>query len=242
MEAESITQTLALWGAVTGVIGIIAGIANLVPKKQKIDRPNLSHSLTLSVKHSPDATHSMHKLTLSSVGEPPVAIDYVRYFIKPKGFWQSLLRHREWYKNRWTYDYQPTSTIEITQGKKEELSILIPDGLSILDVAKVEIRDQSGYTWSVKWPSIKNLGIEERDEQLHESEESNTERLCKVSGYTASGKYHIYAYWNLTARNKACTKGRCFCFKNQNDYQAKLRDILDVQQPRILSCELDEIV
>ncbi|MDR9497766.1 MAG: hypothetical protein RI556_01215 [Hydrogenovibrio sp.] len=244
MEAESLTQTLALWGAVTGTIGTIAGIANLVLrfKQHKKDQPRLLCSSNFSFGHFAGSPHPKHKLTLRSIGKRPVTIDYVRYFIKPKSFWQSLFRHRAWHQNRWKYDYHPKSTMQITEGKKEEIGISMPDGLSILDIVKVEVHDQSGTAWKVKWPSSKRLEIEVHNEKLHESEESNTERLCKVSGYTAAGKYHIYTHWNPTPKNKSSTKGRFFHFNNENEYQAKLRDILDVQQPKILACELDEIV
>src|SRR5690606_23173302 len=97
----------------------------------------------------------------------------------------------------------------------------------------------SGKAWKVKWPSAKKLALGVRHEQLHESEESNSERLCKVSGYTAAGKYHIYAHWNQTPRNKSTLTGRFFHLKSEKEYQSKLREILDVQQPKILTCELN---
>lgn len=244
MEAESLTQTLAIWGAVTGTIGTIAGIANLVLrfKQHKKDQPKLLCSSNFSFRHSAGTAQPKHKLILRSVGKRPVTVDYVRYFIKPKGYWQSLFRHRAWNQNRWIYDYKPRSTMQITEGKKEEIAISMPNGLSIPEIVKVEVYDQSGTAWKVKWPSPKKLETEVHHEQLHESEEANTERLCKVSGYTAAGKYHIYARWNPTPKNKNTYTGRFFHLKNEKEYQSKLRDVIDVQQPKLLACELDEIV
>jgi hypothetical protein len=175
------------------------------------------------------------------VGKRPVTIDYVRYFIKPKGFWQSLFRQRSWSQNRWVYDDKPRTTIQITEGQKEDIGISMPKGLTIPEIVKVEIYDQSGKSWKVKWPSANKLAIEVHHEQLHESEEQNPERLCKISGYRAAGKYHIYAHWNPTPKNKNSFKGKFFHLKNEKEYQSKLRDILDVQQPKILACELDEV-
>lgn len=86
--------------------------------------------------------------------------------------------------------------MQITEGKKEEIRISMPNGLSIPQIIKVEIHDQSGTTWKVKWPSAKKLAMEVHHEQLHESEESNSERLCKVSGYTAAGKY-LFMYTGI---------------------------------------------
>jgi hypothetical protein len=243
MEADSLTQTLAIWGAVTGSIGTIAGIANLILrfKQHKKDQPNLLCSSDFSFEHSSGTARPKHKLILRSVGKRPVTIDYVRYFIKPKGFWQSILRKRAWGQNRWVYDDKPRSTMQITEGQKEEIRINIPDGLSINKIVKVEIFDQSAKHWKVKWPSLNKLTIAVHHEQLHESEEENSERLCKVSGYTAAGKFHIYTHWNPTPKSKNSFKGKYFNLKNEKEYQLKLRDILEVQQPKILACQLDEV-
>lgn len=244
MEAESLTQILAIWGAVTGTIGTIAGIANLILrfKQHKKDQPTLLCSSKFSFEHSAGVARPQHKLIVRSVGKRPVTIDYVRYFIKPKGFWQSLFKQAVWHQHRWVFDDKSKSTMQITEGKKEEIKISIPNVLSISEIAKVEIHDQSGKAWKVKWPSAKKLAMEVHHEQLHESEESNNERLCKVSGYTAAGKYHIYAHWNPTPRSKSSFTVKFFHLKSEKEYQSKLHDILEVQQPKILACESDEII
>ncbi|MEX2516661.1 MAG: hypothetical protein WD572_07095 [Gammaproteobacteria bacterium] len=244
MEAESLTQTMAMWGAVTGTIGTIAGIANLILrfKQHKEDQPIILCSSNFSFEHSAGVARPQYKLIVRSVGKRSVTVDYVRYFIKPKGFWQSLFKQVVWSQDRWVYDDKPKATMQITEGKKEEIKISMPNGLNITDIVKVEIHDQSGKSWKVKWPSSKRLATEVHYEKLHESEESNNERLCKVSGYTAAGRYHIYAHWNPTPRSKNSFTGRYFHLKGEKEYQLKLRDILEVQQPKILARESDEIV
>ena len=116
METESLTQTLALWGAVTGTIGTVAGIANLALrfKQHKKDQPKLLCTSEFSFEHSAGVARPQHKLIIRSVGKRPVTVDYVRYFINPKGFWQSLFKQRAWNKNRWIYDDQPRSAMHIT--------------------------------------------------------------------------------------------------------------------------------
>jgi hypothetical protein len=53
LEAESLTQTLALWGAVTCIIGTVAGIANWVLrfKQHKKDQPKLLCTSEFSFEH-----------------------------------------------------------------------------------------------------------------------------------------------------------------------------------------------
>jgi hypothetical protein len=243
MEAESLTQSLALWGAVTGTIGTVAGIANLILrfKQHKKDQPKLLCTSEFSFEHSAGTVRPQHKLIIRSVGKRPVTVDYVRYFIKPKGFWQSLFKQRAWSKSRWIYDEKPRSIMHITEGKKEEIKISMPNGLSIPQIVKVKIYDQSGTSWKVKWPSARKLAVEVHHEQLHESEESNTDRVCKISGYSETDKYHIYTHWNPTPKSKNSFTGRFFQLKSEKEYESKLRDIIDNQQPKILACELDEI-
>lgn len=243
MEADSLTQTLAIWGAITGTIGTVAGIANLIlrMKQHKKDQPKLVCTSDFSFEHSSGSARPQHKLILRSVGKRPVTVDHVRYFIRPKDFWQTLFKKRTWAKKRWIYDDKPRASMQITEGRKEEIRISMPNGLTIPEIVKVEIRDQAGQAWKVKWPTAKTLAKEVHHEQLHESEESNDDRICKVSGYTAGGKYYIYAHWNPTPRSKKSFKGRYFYLENSKEYQAKLCEILEIQQPKILSCELDEI-
>jgi len=243
MEADSLTQTLAVWGAITGTIGTIAGIANLVIrlKQHKKDQPKLKCASDFSFEHSSGSVSPKHKLILRSIGKRPVTVDHIRYFIKPKAFWQRVLKKWIWSNNRWIYDDKPRNTIHITEGRKEELKISMPNGISIPEVLKVEIYDQTGKAWSVKWPSPKKLAVLVHHEQLHESEDSNDSRLCKVSGYAASDSYHIYAHWNPTPKSKNSFKGRFFHFNNFNEYQAKLKDILEIQKPKLLACEIEEI-
>lgn len=243
MESELLTQTLVLWGAVTGTIGTIAGIANLILrfKQHKKDQPKLLCTSEFSFEHSSGVARPKHKLIIRSVGRRPVTVDYVRYFIKPKRFWQSLFKQRTWSKHRWIYDDKLKSAMHIAEGKKEVIRISMPNGISIPDISKVEIHDQSGQAWKVKWPSSRKLATEVRNEQLYESEESNNDRVCKVSGYSAADKYHIYTQWNSKLGNKSLLNGRRFDFKSKIEYQSKLREIIDVQQPKILACELDEI-
>lgn len=40
--------------------------------------------------------------------------------------------------------------------------------------------------------------------------------------------------------NKNRFKGKFFHLKSEKEYQSKLREIIDIQQPKILVCELDE--
>ena len=243
MEADSLTQTLAVWGAITGTIGTVAGIDNLVIriKQHKKDQPKLMCSSDFSFEHSSGNVSPKHKLILRSVGKRPVTVDYIRYFIKPKPLWQRLFKQWAWLNKRWIYDDRPRNSLHITEGRKEELKISLPNGLSIPEILKVEVHDQAGKAWSVKWPSSRKLAVLVHYEQLHESEESNDSRLCKVSGYSASDSYHIYVHWNPVPKSKNQFKGKFFHFKNMKEYLAKLKDILENQQPKLLACEIDEI-
>lgn len=243
MDIDSITRTLAIWGAVTGTIGTIAGIANLVLrfKQHKKDQPKLLCTSDFSFEHLSGEVRPQHKVILRSVGKRPVTLDFIRYCINPTNFWQRLFKQRTWGLGRWVYDDALSKALHITEGKKEVISIKLPDGLSVTEIVKAEVHDQSGTIWPIAWPSQSKLEFLVHQEKLHESEESNENRVCKISGYTISGAYHIYTHWNPKPKDKNSFKGKFFHFKNEKEYQTKLKDIIEKQQPKLLTCEIDEI-
>ena len=244
MEADSLTQSLAVWGAISGTIGTLAGIANLWLRvtQHKKDQPTLVCTSDFSFEHSSGEAKPIHKLVLRSVGKRPVTVDFVRYCIKPNGIWSNIFKKRIWSSRRWVYDDKSKNSLHITEGKKEEIGISLPNGIGILNIIRAEVHDQSGKVWLVKWPSNSKLKEAVHYEKLHETEEVNENRICKLSGYTTSGSFHIYTHWNSTPGNKSSFKSKFFRFSSREEYEKKLNNIIENQQPKLLSCEVDEVV
>ena len=75
-------EVLAIWGAVTGTIGTVAGLIGLWLrfKQHSLDKPKLVCDAYFEF-DSPN--HPKHKLTVRSLGRRPVIIDEIKYFITP---------------------------------------------------------------------------------------------------------------------------------------------------------------
>lgn len=243
MEISNLTQALAIWGAITGTIGTIAGIVNLVLriKQHKGDRPNLLCSTDFSCEHCSGKVNQRQKVVVRSIGRRPVTPDFIRYFIKPTGFWNNLFRRLIWRSGRWIYEADCGNGGQITEGKKEEFKISLPSDLSITRIVGAAVCDQSGKAWKVRWPTPKKLAALVYYESFHYSEESNDDRLCKISGYATSNRFHIFTNWNPTPGNKNSFTGRHFRFSSKKEFQEKLDNLVEIQRPKMLSCEIDEI-
>lgn len=243
MATDSLTQLLAVWGAVTGTIGTLAGVAGLLlrVKQHKKDQPKLVCSSDFSFEHSSGSARPRHKLILRSVGKRPVTIDFVRYCLRPKSFWQNFFKKRMWRKKRWVWDEKQKNKMQLTEGIKEEIEVYLPSDVTILDVVNVEVYDQTGRVWKVEWPRSRMLHRKARFDELFEDEESNDDKYIKIKGYAAGEEFHIYVQWSPKNKDKNTFKGKYFHFISERKYEIKLKDILKIQKPKILLCEIDEV-
>lgn len=132
MEESNLIQTLAIWGAVTGTIGTVTGIIGLILRYRahKRDNPCLQCESDFSFEHSSGEASPKHKITIRSVGRRPVAVDYVRYFMRPGRRWHRVFKWYHWSNKRWIYDQAPRRPINLTEGTKEDILISVPNGVS----------------------------------------------------------------------------------------------------------------
>lgn len=198
MEESNLIQTLAIWGAVTGTIGTVTGIIGLILRYRAHERDNpcLQCESDFSFEHFSGKASPKHKITIRSVGRRPVAVDYVRYFMKPRHRWHCVFKWYHWSNKRWTYDQSPRKSIKLPEGTKEDILISVPNGFSLGEVQKAEVHDQAGNTWKVSWPRRGRLQTLIRSQALDDKQEENQRQQCKINGYIAGQYFHIYAQWN----------------------------------------------
>lgn len=130
------TEALALWGAITGTIGTVAGLLGLWLRFRQhgLDKPKLKCESSFGY----DGPNSpKHKITVRAVGRRPVSIDGIRYFITPRNWKQRATRYWQHKSGRWLWNQQPQKKVKLSEGEKEEFRISLPDGLSITEVYKV---------------------------------------------------------------------------------------------------------
>ncbi len=101
INSEHITL-LAFWGAITGTIGTLAGVANLYirHKQHQQDKALLDSE---SIFNFFSAPHHNHKIIVRSVGRRPVTLSSIRYLIRPKGVFKNLFRKKEHSAGRWMW-------------------------------------------------------------------------------------------------------------------------------------------
>lgn len=243
MEQSTLIQTLAVWGAVTGTIGTVIGVISLILRfrAHKRDNPSLLCDADFLFEHSTGGAVSKHKITIRSVGRRPVSVDYIRYFMRPQRRWHNIFRRYHWSQKRWFFDQSPRQPINLSEGKRADILINLPNGFPLDEVLKAEVHDQAGNRWKVTWPRTNVLKRSIRNEMLNEIEKSNDRQQCKIIGYVAGEYFRIYAQWNQQPGNKSSSKGQFFAFRKLADYEKKLRDIEDNQVLKFLNEEIPGI-
>lgn len=233
------TETLAIWGAITGSIGTIAGLINLWIrlKQHRLDVSKLECDSNFTYE-SP--TTSKHKLIIRSVGRRPLTLDKIKYFIMPKTWTHKIIK--KWHHNKEHYTYnQDLKNTKLTEGEKIEFLISLPNGLEITDIYKVQVLDQAGKTWKVKWPSVATLIQIATKEELFSIEEENDKRFVVVKGCRLGKRYFIETKFDTKVKRTGMINGRSFWFVDAKKYLEKLQNIQDTQIIKFLASETESI-
>lgn len=234
------TEILAIWGAATGTIGMVSGLLGLWLRFRQhcLDKPKLLCELSLGFK-SPN--QPAHKLIIRSMGRRPIVIDSIRYFIMPKDWKKKITKSWQHKKGFLLYTQEPNKKEKIEEGEKTEISILLPDGLPITEIYKVEVVDQTGRSWPVDWLGISKLQKIATQEILDEFTKENDSRIVDVTGYRLGEKFFIETKFNTKPTRMGMINGRSFWFVDLKKYQEKIQDIKDTQTDNFLMGKLEEI-
>lgn len=234
------TEVLAIWGAITGSIGTIAGLLGLWLrfKQHNLDKPKLNCESSFGF-DAPDRPN--HKLIIRAVGRRPVVIDVIRYYITPKNWKHRISKKWQHKKGRWLWDQEPRSKLKLTEGEKTEVHISLPDCISIVEIYKVDVVDQTGKKWPIKWQSKDRLEQIATHEKISDLLKENSKRIVSATAYRLGEKYFLETKFNTKPGRTGCTCGRSFWFLDNNRLKQKLDDISEHQIPKFLSGEIEEI-
>lgn len=243
MDTSGVTHWLAIWGAITGTIGTVTGVAGLVlrVKQHRRDNPALKCSAVFKFEHSSGDVRPLHRIVLRSTGRRPVAPDFIRLYLQPRSLLHRIFRTWYWRQGLWKYDMPLGPKLQIGEGQKHEERLKLPSGIDLSSVRRVVVYDQAGNKWPLKWPNHRRLVRKITHERLHELEKRNLLREVKVIGYFAGGRFHIYTQWNAETGSFGTSKGRFFHFKNKRDYESRLSEITHNQVPKLLDDKINEI-
>lgn len=234
------TEVLAIWGAVTGTIGTVAGLLGLWLKfsQHDLDKAKLMCESTFDF-DSPN--RPIHKLTIRSIGRRPVVIDNVRYFITPGDWKQRITKTWQYKKGRWLWHQEPKQKIKLNEGEKTEIVISLPNGITITKIHKVEVVDQTGKTWPVNWLTSSRLQKVATQETLDEFTKENDKRIVNVTDYRLGEKFFLETKFNTKPGHTGTPCGRNFWFIDLKKYQEKLQNVKTFQSDKFLSGETEEI-
>lgn len=235
------TEVLALWGAVTGTIGTLAGLLGLWLRFRQhgLDKPKLKCESSFGYD---GPNFSKHKITVRAVGRRPVSIDSIRYFITPRSWKQRVTKYWQHKAGRWLWHQEPKQKVKLSEGEKTDFSISLPDGICITEIYKVEVVDQTGQSWPVRWLPHKRLKKIATQEVLDESVIENERRVVSVTGYRVGEKFFLDTKFNTKPGRTGKTCGRGFWFLGLNEYKEKLHDVTEFQAEKFLSGEVEEIL
>ena len=234
------TEVLAIWGAVTGTIGTFAGLLGLWLRfrQHELDNPKLLCESSFGFE---PPNRPKHKLIIRSVGRRPVVIDNIRYFITPRSWKQIITKYWQHKKGRWLWHQEPKQKIKLSEGEKSEVGISLPEGITITEIYKVEVIDQTGRAWPVDWQSNSRLRKIATQEVLDEINEENDKRIVSATGYRLGEKFFLETKFNTKPGRMGVPCGKSFWFIDLRKYQEKFHDIKDNQATMFLSGEIDEI-
>jgi len=234
------TEAIAIWGAVTGTIGTVAGLLGLWLRFRQhgLDKAKLLCESSFGF-GSPN--RSLHKLIIRSVGRRPVVIDNIRYFITPRDWKHRLTKSWQHKKGRWLWHQEPKQNEKLGEGEKTEIGISLPDGIAITEIYKVEVVDQMGKAWPVDWQTSSRLKKVATQETLDEVAKENAKRIVSATGYRLGEKFFLETKFNTKPGRTGIPCGRSFWFLDAKKYQEKLQDIKDVQFDKFLSGEIEEL-
>lgn len=235
------TEALALWGAVTGTIGTLAGLLGLWLRFRQhgLDKPKLKCESSFGYD---GPNFPKHQITIRAVGRRPVSIDCIKYFILPRTWKQRVTKYFHHEKGRWIWHQHPKSAVKLNEGEKSEFLISLPDGLCITEICKVEVVDQTGQSWPVKWASQKRLISTATQEVLDEYTKENGKRIVSATGYRLGERFYLSTSFNTKPGRTGKTSGRGFLLLDEKKYKEKLDDVINYQAQRFLSGETEEII
>jgi hypothetical protein len=237
-------QNLAIWGAVTGTIGTLAGIANLYLRYRhhKVDRADLVCSAELNYELVSNEPRPQFKIIARSKGRRPVTVDFIRYYLRPDSFWAALFCPLKWLQGQWRYDQEERSQkITLNEGRKAEISVKLPWIPALVNIARVAVFDETGKKWLVSWPSQRVRRKLDKNEKLDEHSEKQDGRWYELHGMVVGGEYRILLRWHKTPNNDQENYEREIRCSSSRKYRAKLSDLKENQLPKLMAGDIEVI-
>lgn len=239
MTDEDLTRYIAIWGAITGTVGTVAGLASLLLRYRHFrrDKPRLSCEVSFDFIIYSDEARRDFELTLRNIGRRPVFPQAIEYLGQPNGLLGWWRRASLWKLGKFVQEQELSFKKAMSEGVKVDIPIRITSEL-IRKTVKCRVVDGTGKRWTVPWPTRKKLAEITTYEKLGQwkTDRETNQNHCDVTGFRAGKTYYITVWWNEKANSSnGSSRGETLRFESRTDFDKELAEIRDIQKPLIES-------
>lgn len=183
---SNLTFFLAIWGSITGTIGLIISGINLYYRAVQHNRDSAKVKITTFFDYHIDYGFTKRQLVrIASLGKKPIYFDSIIYSLEPNGFFKKFTK--KYYK----YE-QKLSNTQLLEGKKIDIKFNIPSEIELQIIKKISILDQTGKKRKIPWKfSKKYLKNYNKTEEIYKKIEENNEYIVTIIGKKISNFYYI---------------------------------------------------
>ena len=221
--SENITLGIAMWGAITGTLALWL---RWIQHQRETAKLKCSASFLWEMRS--DIPNPNFRIIIRSMGKRPITIDYIQYFIRPSSFKHRIALRWKWSQGKLSYPDRSFNHNQntLTDGRKLECKIEIPNGLNLSSIAKVHVFDEAGKCWKVRWPNTstrKQLG---KYSELHSDRIESNSRWCEIRGFKVGCEFWIGLKWpNSPVGATSSHMSSCLKFPTKKKFAAKLESL-----------------
>ena len=220
-------EKFALITLIIAAIGTLAGLlTHFVKVKQlKEDQPRLKCVAEFSLEDCEDKIKIDAEIIIRSIGRRPVTIDSVRYYLIPHTFLHRIAKYYLWRRRRYSESHELPPLMTVTEGTKKTIPINLTEGLKFTNIGKVQVIDQTGRVWPVKWPRKSELLNLYQNETFHDKEYRQDDLICKLTGRIIGGSYDLQCLWSIASNPDGGFKRVSYALQNRKEFDKKMREI-----------------
>ena len=207
MNRADITFYLSIWGSITGTIAVLATALNMIFNAIKIKQEGAKLKIITIIDY--EINFDLRKkleIVVSSLGKKQIYFDNIEYYVIPETFIKKIFKNFLYKKDKYIY-HQPISNVLLSEGQKINLKIILPNGLDLSEICKVNIVDQTGHKWKVSWPSISYIKDYNKKENIFSIEKENSLYKLTVEGNKV---WNFYSIRTTLAEKKQMGKTQYF--------------------------------
>lgn len=223
------TENLAILGAITGVIGTISGIINLIFRYKQYKKDSRQIKCKFESKPYFNGTDiaDEYTLTISSIGKRDVPLDKYKVFYSPVKLSDKLFKNKLWKNGLHCYEVNiPQCTLK--DGDSKVFGVRMKREY-YSKVEKISVFDKTGFEWKVKLVAKKEHEKQSKNKVIELKEESTEKRKVMIRIYFLNGIYcfqiDLYAN-NHSNRTQNFVRKKFTNYKEYIKYKSSIKEVI----------------